>query len=766
MLSRLAAAWFARHRSYESALLVLTALFVGVVATTVADEVRGLAQGSALWVSTLAVALGWRLARSRRPLWLLAGTPVAAGLGVVLLFPGRLIVPLARLGRDLTAALVLGLPPWRDPALAASLETLRASGTAIVGRVSNWLLSFPSGPIFDPLVVSLLWAMLLWALALWGGWVARRRDGTLAALVPAFALQFALFAFTGRPTTGLVPTLALLLAILGLAAHHRREQRWAREQWEIVETIRVEVATGSTIVALLLLGLALLIPSLSLEPVARAVTRRLEGSMEVSLPVAAALGVEPRERVGALEPWRLGGLPRNQLIGSGPELSDVPVMEVEWDQTGGPRPYWRGLTYDRYTGRGWLTSSTRERAVEGGVALPVRTEGSIPRLQTIYPAPDRGALMYVDGELLGADRPLVAAYRSNDDLFGATTIEGGPYRASSLRAAPSAARLRAAGSRYPEPVRARYLILPEGISDRVINRAIEVTAPHRTPYDQARAIEAHLRTFPYTLDLPAPPAGAEIADFFLFELQRGYCDYYATTMIVMARSVGIPARLAVGYVAGRYDDARGRYVVTEFEAHSWAELYFPGVGWVPFEPTAAQPRSEPGASDPAPAAMPAVPTPAPGVLMPLRQPALRLAALLLPALLLFIWFRERRLLAGAPGALLMSRLYARIHGHARRLGAIDGAGYTPYELAGGLAARLAAIDARRQRRLLAPARDELEGLVALYVQSSFGGHSPDEGTRRLALRRWSRLRRRLWLARLLALRSRPSLDHEESSGED
>jgi len=112
-----------------------------------------------------------------------------------------------------------------------------------------------------------------------------------------------------------------------------------------------------------------------------------------------------------------------------------------------------------------------------------------------------------------------------------------------------------------------------------------VTAEAETPYARALALEAYLRSFPYDLEVAKPPEGQDVADYFLFDLQRGYCDYFASAMVVMARSVRIPARLAVGYAMGRYDPQRGAYVVTEKDGHAWPELYFPGYGWIPFEPT-------------------------------------------------------------------------------------------------------------------------------------------------------------------------------------
>ena len=149
-----------------------------------------------------------------------------------------------------------------------------------------------------------------------------------------------------------------------------------------------------------------------------------------------------------------------------------------------------------------------------------------------------------------------------------------------------AAALRAAGADYPPQITEQYLQLPPDLPPELPAYATEITASApRTPYDRAVAIEAALRRLPYTLDVPAPPADRELTSWFLFDLKQGYCDYFATAMVVLARLNGIPARLAVGYTMGQFDPQRGDYRVTELNAHSWPELYFPGYGWIPFEPT-------------------------------------------------------------------------------------------------------------------------------------------------------------------------------------
>jgi hypothetical protein len=149
----------------------------------------------------------------------------------------------------------------------------------------------------------------------------------------------------------------------------------------------------------------------------------------------------------------------------------------------------------------------------------------------------------------------------------------------------------------PASLKARYTQLPDSVPVRVHQLAHDVAGAkglgegpeiNPAPFDQAKSIERFLRQYPYSLDVDLPPEGADPVDYFLFDLQSGYCDYYASAMVVMARSVGLPARLGVGYLR-QPEDESGYQTVTEKNAHSWAEIYFAGFGWAEFEPTAAFP---------------------------------------------------------------------------------------------------------------------------------------------------------------------------------
>jgi hypothetical protein len=207
--------------------------------------------------------------------------------------------------------------------------------------------------------------------------------------------------------------------------------------------------------------------------------------------------------------------------------------------------------------------------------------------------------IFWSGTLFSANIPLAVQWRDKPtsnpfagqpallqaDMFAATSVALS-YTAEAYIPDVTIARLRAASTEYPEEILDRYLTLPPELPGRVRKLAWQITAGETNPYDKAKAIENYLRSsYPYDLEIPAPPADRDVTDYFLFDLKKGYCDYYATAMVVLARASGIPARFVSGYAPGSYDALNAHYVVRELDAHSWAEVYFLEIGWVEFEPT-------------------------------------------------------------------------------------------------------------------------------------------------------------------------------------
>ena len=151
--------------------------------------------------------------------------------------------------------------------------------------------------------------------------------------------------------------------------------------------------------------------------------------------------------------------------------------------------------------------------------------------------------------------------------------------------------LREAGEDYSTHIMDHYLPLPASLPQRVRDLAESVTEGAETPLDKAQAIQEYLRgpDFTYSQEIEAPPVDSDGVDHFLFESQTGYSDYYASSMAVMLRAVGVPSRLAAGYAPGEYHEESGLRLVRDSDSHGWVQVYFPEYGWIDFEPTPAWP---------------------------------------------------------------------------------------------------------------------------------------------------------------------------------
>ena len=146
--------------------------------------------------------------------------------------------------------------------------------------------------------------------------------------------------------------------------------------------------------------------------------------------------------------------------------------------------------------------------------------------------------------------------------------------------------------------------LPE-VPYRIYNLSQYVTQNYKNPYEKALALEKFLTTFyNYTLEGKVPPENQDFVDYFLFDNKEGYCTYFASAMAVMARCIGLPSRYVEGFVINSSKKNDGTYVVSNSSAHSWPEIYFEGIGWIPFEPTAGYSSISTSIEDNHPAASP------------------------------------------------------------------------------------------------------------------------------------------------------------------
>ncbi|WP_224448461.1 transglutaminase TgpA family protein [Haloprofundus salilacus] len=262
--------------------------------------------------------------------------------------------------------------------------------------------------------------------------------------------------------------------------------------------------------------------------------------------------------------------------------------EVRFSVESAEARYWRTSVYDRYTGDGWVRSESETRPYDGRLESGpgerrelVQRVTAETRLESMPAAaepvelrgePADGALVTEEGTLRAG-----SAVRENESY---TVVSEPPQYTPE--------QLRRSGDDYPDEVEERYLQLPDSTSDRLREQTANVTEDEDNAYDKAQAIEKHLEsTKEYSLTVDEP--SGDVADAFLFEMDAGYCTYYASTMAVMLRSEGIPARMATGYTPGQ-QVGENEWVVRGMSAHAWVEVYFPEVGWVQFDPTPSSPR--------------------------------------------------------------------------------------------------------------------------------------------------------------------------------
>jgi transglutaminase-like putative cysteine protease len=250
---------------------------------------------------------------------------------------------------------------------------------------------------------------------------------------------------------------------------------------------------------------------------------------------------------------------------------------------------WRTNSFDRYTGEGWVRTGD-SRPYDASLDEP--------------PGPTERLTQVIEPE--SPLRQLPSAWRAvevDDSIADSTSVttEGGlqldgtlnvgtAYEVTSAVPNPSVENLTASDADYPGDVLETYTQLPASTPDRIAERTEHITQNADNAYETALVIEDWLEANrEYSLDVDRPDG--DIADAFLFEMDKGYCTYYATTMVTMLRSQNVPARLAVGYATGERV-GENQYLVRGLDSHAWVEVYFPEVGWVSFDPTPSDPREQ------------------------------------------------------------------------------------------------------------------------------------------------------------------------------
>jgi len=277
------------------------------------------------------------------------------------------------------------------------------------------------------------------------------------------------------------------------------------------------------------------------------------------------------------------------------QQSDAVVMHVQMESgsVASQEFKWRGVALSSFNGATWFSRDERivaRRLADGryltSPSLPATRDNLLRYRVVLEPLSSNLFFLAEQPATVSGNYSLVAFDKGGAVFDMDREHPIGVYEGESDATRPTPAELRASAGTYPAEIPRIYLQLPD-VDPRIVQMAQEVTRKAGNNYDKAVALENHLRShYGYTLRLPVTTPKDPLANF-LFERKQGHCEYFASAMAVMLRSIGIPSRVVNGFRGGEFNDFSGKYLIRARDAHSWVEAYFPGEGWISFDPTPA-----------------------------------------------------------------------------------------------------------------------------------------------------------------------------------
>jgi len=469
----------------------------------------------------------------------------------------------------------------------------------------------------DALPFPITISAIFWYMGILSAWTVFRRGGVWAAVIPAgVGLLVNAYYYLGPARLDLYLAVYVLLALMFVARMNllSREREWQSARVMYSPDLRIDFLRAGLVVAVagVLIGWAA--PSLAASPQAATTWRQMTGSF----------GVVRESWMRMFAAVRGYGQTTNDFYGdsltlSGPaRLTNDPIMDVHVNSaaalpseaqnslpsplTSVPRFYWRAAAYSTYTDGRWQEGDVTLKDFDPNHSTLPATQ-YLERRQvslafTMHVA--ASSRLYVAPQVSWIDRsstleltygqagpaPDVAGVRAQQVLR-----RGEIYQMVSSISVADDDSLRASGVLYPSWVTDSFLQLPPDVTQRTrdLARQIVTEAGATTPFDQAQAVTDWLRkNITYDQNIDVPPSNVDPVDYVLFTTRRGYCNYYASAEVILLRSLGIPARLAVGFSQGQVDASTNTFHILEENAHAWPEVFFPNYGWVEFEPTASE----------------------------------------------------------------------------------------------------------------------------------------------------------------------------------
>ncbi|MPZ49666.1 MAG: DUF4129 domain-containing protein [Dehalococcoidia bacterium] len=463
-------------------------------------------------------------------------------------------------------------------------------------RTSVWINALISGGISnDNLPFVVLVVALTYLTAYLASWSIFRWYNPWLGLVPGgLALLTNISYLPGQNSFPLVIYLFCAILLVSRVNLLRLARDWRRQHTAYPDFISLHVLNVTVWVSLLLLALAWI------TPIGSGSGALLSLWEKMTTPLVEPFGDFGRlfasidsKRGGTVHQFG-STLPLQGEI----SLGGGQVMLVTATEPG----FLRGQSYDFYTAAGWKIGSNAQITSDAWPALralqtpddarrqlrrPLSVQVTTSKRSNVIVSPGQPVAVNIDSRIVfGPDQSDVTSIRPSRRLNADSQ-----YRVDGTVSNASVGRLQASGSAYPAWIDP-YLQLPSDLPASVASKAREVTAGASTAYDKANLLEAYLRTFPVDTKIKPAPSKRDSVAYFLFDAGRGYFDYHASAMVVMLRSLGVPARMTVGYVTRPQDREpdTNTYIVSDANSFAWPEVYFPGLGWVEFNPTPSEPR--------------------------------------------------------------------------------------------------------------------------------------------------------------------------------
>ncbi len=456
--------------------------------------------------------------------------------------------------------------------------------------------------VTDSFLFLVLMGILFWVLTVHAGYTLTRYANPWRIIIPtgvALVLIHSYDAYLTSRAWYLIVFLFFSLILVARLVYLHNRSRWTKTNTYIPPYIGVDFVRIALVATIALLLLSWTTPALADSlPQAQDVWTRLKqpwNEMRNTLDNAFA---SLRSTVGIVSDY----YGPNLSLGRGTQLTDRQVFTVlvPEDIPDGVRLYWKARNYDTYQG-GWSSTLLATELVDSNsfdLKFPDSEDNAPGQFPFTFRTASPVSTLLTPHQTVWVSRPVKLELEYNDqgeaDL---ATIRATPpirageqYDVRSSFNSVSIAAMKNAGSDYPTWVTEKYLQLPETITPRTRDLASQLATGKETPYDVAVAVTNYLRqNIEYSETIPALPTDQDLVDWFLFDFKQGFCNYYATSEIVLLRAAGIPARLAVGYAQGEPVEGTNAFVVLQRDSHAWPEVYFPGIGWVEFEPTVSQP---------------------------------------------------------------------------------------------------------------------------------------------------------------------------------